>query len=324
MRRREFIAGLGGAGAWPFAALAQQPALPVIGYLSSGLPDSNLSVRDFLKGLGEAGFIDGRNVAIEYRFARLEFARLPELAASLVRDRVRVIVAIYNAAAVAAKAATTTIPIVFSIGGDPVALGLVASLNRPGGNLTGVGFLATGTTAKMLEVLYQLVPNSAVAALLNPSNPTSETETRELRKAARVIGVKLDVLMAGNEHDIDAAFATLVQRRTAALIIQGDPLFSGRLLKQLVALTVRHAIPAINQNRTFVEAGGLMSYGGSLTDGARIAGLYTGRILKGEKPADLPVQQVTKVEFVINLKTAKALGVTIPEPLLATADEVIE
>jgi putative tryptophan/tyrosine transport system substrate-binding protein len=216
-----------------------------------------------------------------------------------------------------------TIPIVFSTGGDPVALGLVASLNRPGGNLTGAGFLATGTTAKMLEVLYQLVPNEAVAVLFNPSNPTSETETRELQQAASVIGVKLDVLLAGNEQDVDAAFATLVERRTAALIIQGDPLFAGGM-KQLVAHTVRHAIPAIHQSRAFVEAGGLMSYGGSLRDGARIAGLYTGRILRGEKPADLPVQQVTKVEFVINLKTAKALGLTIPETLLATADEVIQ
>jgi putative ABC transport system substrate-binding protein len=323
MRRRDFIGGLGATAAWPLAARAQQPAMPVVGYLSSSLPDGDPSVRDFLKGLGEAGFIEGRNVAIKYRFARLEFARVPELAASMVRDRVDVIAAIYNTAAVAAKAATTTIPIVFSIGGDPVALGLVASLNRPGGNLTGAGFLATGTTAKMLEVLHQLVPNAAVAALFNPSNPTSETETRELQQAARVIGVKLDVLTAGNEQDIDAAFATLVQRRTGALIIQGDPLFAGHFLKQLVALTVRHAIPAIYQNRTFVEAGGLMSYGGSLTDGARIAGIYAGRILKGEKPADLPVQQVTKVEFVINLTTAKALGLTFPETL-ATADEVIQ
>jgi putative ABC transport system substrate-binding protein len=302
---------------------AQQPALPVVGYLSSSLPGSDYSARDFLKGLGEAGFIEGRNVEIKYRFARLEFARVPELAAGLVHDRVDVIVAIYNAAAVAAKAATTTIPIVFSIGGDPVALGLVASLNRPGGNLTGADFLATGTTAKMLEVLHQLVPNATIAALFNPANPTSETETSETQRAARIIGVELDVMTAGSEHDIDVAFARLVERRDGALFIQGDPFFAGHL-KQLVALTVRHAIPAIFQDRVFAEAGGLMSYGGSLADAARIAGVYTGRILKGEKPADLPVQQSTRIEFVINLATAKALGITFPITLLGRADEVIE
>jgi putative tryptophan/tyrosine transport system substrate-binding protein len=327
MRRREFIAGLAGATvAWPLAAHAQQSALPVIGYLDPDLPGQNPALLPFRKGLGDAGFIEGRNVAIEYRYAyaRLEFDRLRELATDLVRRRVDVIaIPASNAAAVAAKAATTTIPIVFSIGGDPVALGLVSSLNRPGGNVTGASFLATGTTAKMLEVLHELVPNASISALFNPANPTSEAETRETQRAARITGVEVDVLTASDEHDIDAAFATLVQRRAGALIIQGDPLFASHW-KQLVALTARHAIPAIFQNRTFAETGGLMSYGGSLAEASRIAGLYVGRILKGEKPADLPVQQSTRIEFVINLTTAKALGLTFPITLLGRADEVIE
>jgi putative ABC transport system substrate-binding protein len=228
-----------------------------------------------------------------------------------------------NAATLAAKGATATIPIVFSIGGDSVALGLVASLSRPAGNLTGASFLTTDTAAKMLEMLHELLPAAAVAVLFNPANPTHETQTRELQEAARIIGAKLDVLTAGNEHDIDAVFEALVQRRAGALIVLGDALFNDQS-KQLVALTLRRGIPAIFQTRTIVEAGGVMSYGGSLEEASRIAGFYAGRILKGEKLADLPVQQVTKVELVINLTTAKALGLTIPATLLATADEVIE
>jgi len=324
MRRREFIGALGAAAAWPLAARAQQRSVPVIGVLIS--PDNTVqpqSLPAFLEGLKETGFIDGQNVTIEYRWAEGRTDRLPALAADLVRRRVDVIAAFANVGALAARAATSTIPIVFSIGGDPVALGLVASLSRPGGNLTGASFLTTETTVKLTEMLHELVPDAAIAALLNPASPTGETQTRELQQAARSIGVKIDVLTAANEHDIDAAFATLVERRARALIILGDPLFNNHL-KQLAALTLRHGIAAIYQTRFFPDAGGLMSYGGSVTDAGRIAGLYAGRILKGEKPPDLPVQQVTKVALVINLKTAKALGLTIPPPLLGRADEVIE
>jgi putative ABC transport system substrate-binding protein len=327
MRRREFIAGLGTAAAWSVGlrgAQAQQPTMPVIGYLAPGSADGGLTFkRDFLKGLGEAGFIEGRNVAIEYRYARDVSGRLPELAADLVRRRVDVIAALANAGALAAKAATSTIPIVFSIGGDPVALGLVASLSRPGGNLTGASFLTAETTVKLAEMLHELVPDPAIAALLHPASPTRETQTRELQQAARSIGVKLDVLTAANEHDIDAAFATLVERRARALIIVGDALFNDHA-KRLAALTLRLGIAAVYPTRVFPDAGGLMSYGGSVTDAQRIAGFYTGRILKGEKPPDLPVQQGTKVALVINLNTAKALGLNVPLAILLRADEVIE
>jgi putative tryptophan/tyrosine transport system substrate-binding protein len=321
--RREFIAALGSVMAWPMLTAAQQPSMPVVGYLSANLPEYDPGKRGFLKGLGEAGFGEGRNVAIEYRYAHLVFARLPELAADLVRRRVNVIATEFNAATQAAKAATESIPIVFSAGGDPVALGVVASLARPASNLTGASFLSTGTTAKMLEVLRETVPNADIAALFNPANPTSEIETRELQQAARVMDVKLEVFTAANKNDIDVAFAMLLRRRASALIIQGDPLFTSSL-KQLVALTLRHGIPSIYNSRDFPDASGLMSYGGSLEEAARIAGLYVGRILRGEKPTDLPVQQVAKVELIINLATAKALGLTIPETLLATADEVIQ
>ena len=323
IRRREFIAGLGTAAAWPLVARAQQASMPVVGYLSSNVPQSDPSRRDFLKGLGEAGFIEGRNVTIEYRYARNEFARLPELAADLVRRRVDVLATPNNAAAVAARAATTTIPIVFSVGGDPVALGLVASLSRPGGNVTGASFLATGTTAKMLGMLHEVVPNASIAALFNPANPATEAEARETLRAARIVHVKLDVLSAGNEQDIDAASQMLLQHGIGGLIIQGDPLFQGNL-KQLAAFALRHTIPAIFQSRDFVDAGGLMSFGGTHREAANISGLYVGRILGGKRPSDLPVQQSTKIELVINLATAKALGLTIPETLLATADEVIQ
>jgi putative ABC transport system substrate-binding protein len=324
MQRRKFIAGLGGAAAWPLLAQAQRSAMPVVGYLSGNLPESDPAKRDFLKGLSEAGFVEGRNVAIEYRYARNAFDRLPELAADLVRRRVDVLAAsASNAATLAAKGATATIPIVFSIGGDSVALDLVASLSRPTGNLTGASSLSTDTAAKMLEMLHEMLPAAAVAVLFNPANPTHETRTRELQEAARIIGAKLDVLTAGNEQDIDGVFETLVQRRVGSLIVLGDALFTDQS-KQLVALTLRRGIPAIFQTRTIVEAGGLMSYGGSLEEASRIAGFYAGRILKGEKLADLPVQQVTKVELVINLTTAKALNLTVPLTLLGRADVVIE
>jgi putative tryptophan/tyrosine transport system substrate-binding protein len=325
MRRREFIAGLGGAAAcsvgWR-AARAQQPVF-VVGYLSANFAESDPGKRDFLKGLTEAGFTEGHNVAIEYRYAHLAFAQLPQLAADLLHRRVDVIAAEFNAATEAAKAATATVPIVFSIGGDPVALGLVASLSRPGANLTGASFLATGTTAKMVEVLHEVVPAAPIAALFNPANPTSESETRETQRAASIIGVKLDVFAAREERDINAVFETLLEHHTGGLVIQGDPLFTTQI-KQFVALTLRHSIPAIYQSSDFVEAGGLMSYGGSLGEASRLAGFYVGRILKGEKPADLPVQQSTRLETVLNLKTARALGITFPTPLLVRADEVIE
>ena len=324
MRRREFIALLAGAAAaWPLAARAQQPSMPVIGLLSPPSPGYNAALLTFPEGLKETGFIDGQNVTIEYRWAEGRTDRLPALAADLVHRRVDVIAAFANVGALAAKAATPNIPIVFSIGGDPVALGLVASLSRPGGNLTGASFLTTETTVKLTEMLHELVPDAAIAALLNPASPTGETQTRELQQAARSIGVKIDVLTAANEHDIDAAFATLVERRARALIIVGDPLFNYHS-KQLAALTLRHGIAAIYSTRAFPDAGGLMSYGGSFTDAGRIAGLYVGRILRGEKPGDLPVQQVTKVELVINLKTAKSLGLTVPLTLRGRADELIE
>jgi putative ABC transport system substrate-binding protein len=281
-------------------------------------------VAAFRKGLSEVGYVEGHNVAIEYRWANNEIDRLPDMADDLVRRRVAVIATRGNGAAIAAKATTSTIPVVFSIGGDPVKLGLVASLNRPGGNMTGVSFLATGTVAKMLEMLHETVSaTTVIGALVNPGNPQAAADTREAEEAARILGLQLHVLNASNERAIDSAFAALIQRRAGALLIEGDPLFQARM-KQLVALTVRHGIPAIYQGREFPDTGGLMSYGASLEDAAHLAGIYTGRILKGEKPADLPVQQSTKVDLVINLKTARALGVTVPLPLLARADEVIE
>jgi putative ABC transport system substrate-binding protein len=323
--RRTFIAGLGAAAAWPLAARAQQP-LPVVGYLSAGSPESAAKAAvAFRKGLAEIGYIEGQSVAIEYRWAEGKVDRLPELAADLARRRVAVIVTPNsNAAAEAAKAATATIPIVFSIGGDPVQLGLVPSFNRPAGNLTGMSFLATDTVAKMLEALHEVTPRAAlIAALVNPNNPTGESDAMQAEEAARILGLKLIVLNAANEHELDEAFKMLVQRRAEALLIEGDPLFTTRL-KQLVVLTARHAIPAIFQGRDFPDAGGLMSYGADRNESTRQAGIYVGRILKGEKPADLPIQLSTKVELVLNLSTAKALGLTVPPSLLATANEVIE
>jgi putative ABC transport system substrate-binding protein len=325
MRRREFITLVGGAAAaWPLAARAQQP-MPVIGFLNPSSPDLSRRRTDaFRQGLGEAGYVDGRNVAIEFRWAEEQFDRLPTLAADLVRHRVAVMAVAGIPGALAAKAATATIPIAFMMGGDPVGLKLVASLNRPGGNLTGLVTLSLDLGSKRLELAHELVPSSAIiAALINPTNPIAETESRNLQVTARKLGFTLHVLHASAEADFDKVFASLAQLRAGALVIGNDALFNFRP-EQLGALALQYAVPTVFQYRTFAAAGGLMSYGDNPTDPYRQLGLYTGRILNGEKPADLPVMQSTKVELILNLKTAKALGLTVPLPLLGRADEVIE
>jgi putative ABC transport system substrate-binding protein len=328
MRRREFITVLGGAAAgWPLAARAQQPAMPVIGFLSNSSPDLyTVRLRAFREGLKGGGYVEGQNVAIEYRWAEGQNDRLPALAAELVHRQVAVIVAGGGTpTAVAAKAATTTIPIVFAVSVDPVKIGFVASLNQPGGNLTGITNLNVEVGPKRLELLRELIPTATViAVLLNPTSPSIvEAFLRVLQPAARALGLQLHVLNASTDHDFDLVFATLVQLRADALVIMPDVLFSTRS-EQLARLSLRHAVPAIYEYRPFVAAGGLISYGSDETEYYRLVGTYTGKILKGEKPAGLPVVQSTKVELIINLKTAKALGINVPLSLLGRADEVIE
>jgi putative ABC transport system substrate-binding protein len=326
MRRREFITLLGSATAWPIAARAQQPAIPVIGFLGASSPNLIANhLRAFHQGLSETDHIEGRNVAIEYRWAEGHNDRLPALAADLVRRQVNVITTPGSTpAALAAKAATGTIPIVFESGADPVAVGLVGSLNRPGSNATGVVSMNVELGPKRLELLHEVVPRATtMAVLINPTNPNGETLLRELQEPARSLGLQLHALRANTEHDFETIFTTLRQLRAGGLVIAADIFFTNQS-EQIAALALRHAVPTVYQNREFPAAGGLMSYGGSIIDLYRQVGVYTGRILKGEKPADMPVQQSTKVELIINLKTAKALGLTVPLLLLGRADEVIE
>jgi putative ABC transport system substrate-binding protein len=325
VRRREFITLLGGAAAaWPLPLRAQQPALPVVGLLS-GIDLDDRQLGAVRQGLSESGYVAGKNVAIEQRSAAGQYDRLPALAAELVRRQVAVIVAIQGTgSALAAKAATTTIPIAFSIGSDPVKIGLVASLNRPGGNVTGVSFLVNGLGAKRLELLRELVPRAAtIGNLVNPTNPNSAGETQDVEAAARALGLKLHVMNASNERDIDTAFASFVEQRVNALIVNADAFYMSRS-EQIIALAGRHALPTMYSLQEFAAAGGLASYGTSITGAFRAAAAYAGKILKGAKPADLPVVQSTKFELVINLKTARALGLSVPLTLQAAADEVIE
>jgi putative tryptophan/tyrosine transport system substrate-binding protein len=328
LHRRDFITLLGGAAtAWPLTARAQQSAIPVIGVLSAEWPDLFTDrLRVFHDGLRETGYVEGQNLVIEYRWAEGQNDRLPALAAELVRRQVTVIVTAGSTpAALAARAATTTIPIVFYLGADPVEVGLVTSLSRPGGNLTGVVTLNVEVAAKRLELLHELVPTATIlAALVNPTAPVlAETMTRDLRVAARTLGLELHVLHASGERDFEMVFASLVQLRAGGLVIGADALFNSRS-EQLAELTIRHRVPAIYQFREFVSAGGLMSYGTTVVDTYHPLGVYTGRILKGEKPAELAVQQATRLELIISMKTAKVLGLTVPLPLLGRADEVIE
>ncbi len=326
MRRRDFMKVIGGgAAAWPFAAWAQQPSLPVIGYLAAGSSKAEAQlVAVFVKALGEAGYEDGKNVRIEYQWAENQYDRLPSMAADLVRRQVAVIAATTTPAARAAKMATAAIPIVFTTIADPVQIGFVASLNRPGGNATGVTMLNVELGPKQLETLHEVVPSATgIALLVNPTNPNADTQLKNTQEAALRLGLRVHVLNASTERDFDAVFAKLQELQTGALIIGQDVLFNNQS-EQLGALTVRHAIPAIYPLREFAVGGGLISYGASRSDAWRQAGIYIGRILKGEKPAELPVIQPTRFEFTINLKTAKALGLTVPSSLLTSADEVIE
>jgi putative ABC transport system substrate-binding protein len=331
IRRREFITLLGGAAVaplslWQRAVRAQPSAIPVIGFLGPASPAGWTSYLDGLRrGLGEAGFVEGRNIAIEYRWADNQIDRLPALAAELVRHPVAVIVTgSATAAALAAKAATTTIPVVFAVGADPVKFGLVASMNRPGGNVTGVSFLSNALVAKQLELLQELVPAATViGVLVNPNNPNAASDSRDVQVAAAALRRKVHLVHAGSERDLDAAFSSLVAARAAALLVFPDALFI-TARERLAVLAARHNLPAIYSNRLYPEAGGLISYGTSVMEGYRQAGVYAGRILKGAKPSDLPVVQSVKFELVINLNTAKALGLTVPMTLQARADEVIE
>ena len=325
MRRREFISILGGAAAsWPLAARAQQQSpVALVGLLSGFQLDDRL-LGAIRQGLKETGYIEGRNVAIKYRSADGRFDRLPAMAAELVADPVTVIIALAPLAATAAKSLTTTIPIVFALGPDPIELGLVSSLNHPGGNVTGVTFFINSLGAKRLELLHQTIPSAAVMGFLsNPRNPTTKSQIKDIEVAARALGVKLLFLDAGNESDIGTAFANAFQQHANAMIIGADSFYLSRR-DQLVGLAARHSLPAVYYLREFATAGGLISYGASITDAYRLAGSYAGRVLKGEVPGELPVQQTVKFELVINLKTAKTLGLTIPPTLLAQADEAIE
>jgi ABC-type uncharacterized transport system substrate-binding protein len=325
MRRREFIMLVGGAVSWPIAARAQQSAMPVVGFLNGSSPAGYARmVAAFRQGLKETGYVEGQNVAIEYRWAEGDFDRLPALAADLVRHQVSVIAATSTPANLVAKNATSTIPIVFTTATDPVQVGLVTSLNQPGGNVTGVTQTNVEMAPKRLQLLHELVPKASVIALLvNPANPTVGEMTKELQAAARTLGLELHVLNASTEHDFDGIFAKLIQLRVGGLVISGGPLFASRS-EQLAALALHHAVPTIYQDREFAVAGGLLSYGTDPTETYGLAGVYTGRVLKGDKPADLPVQQATKVELFINLKTAKTLGVIVPNTLIGRADELIE
>jgi putative ABC transport system substrate-binding protein len=328
MRRREFIKVFAGSAiAWPLAARAQQPKMPVIGFLCAASSGSFARLVDaFRQGLRETGYVEGQNVAVEYQWADGRYERLPAMADDFVRHKATVIVSAGGIpAALAAKAATTSIPIIFFSGANPVELGLVGSLNRPGGNLTGVTTLSLEVGAKRVELLHELVPTATnMAFLVNPTTPTyAEAATKDTQAAAHALGLQLHILHASTEHEIDSAFATLTERHVQALVIGGDNFFNSRS-EQLAALALRHNVAAIYQYRAFAAAGGLLSYGGSITESYRQIGIYTGRILRGEKPADLPVQQSTKVELIVNLKTAKALGLTVPPQIVARADEVIE
>jgi ABC-type uncharacterized transport system substrate-binding protein len=325
MKRREVIALLGAAAAWPLVARAQQPGMPVIGFLVAGSSAANRQqVGAFREGLKDAGYVDGQSVTIEYRFLEGQFDRFPALISELVRRPVSALAVTSVAGARAAKQATATIPVVFSVGEDPVVAGIVESLNRPGGNLTGVYQFTTGLEAKRLGLLHEMVPRAAtIAVLVHPNFSSAEVQLRDVQEAAPQLGVRLVVVRANAESEFEAAFATLVRERAQALLVCASPFFNARR-QQLVVLAARHALPAIYEWRDFAEAGGLMSYGTVLADAYRQAGVYTGRVLKGARPADLPVVQVARFEFVINLSTAKALGIEVPPTLSARADEVIE
>jgi putative ABC transport system substrate-binding protein len=324
MRRREFISGLGSAAAWPVVARAQQPTMPVIGYLGPASLEGTLALRPFLQGLKEAGFAEGENVKIEYRWAEGRNDRLPALAADLVNRRVAAIVTVGLPSALAAKAATQTIPVVFNMGSNAIETGLVASYNRPERNLTGVALFSYELTAKRLQLLHEMVPvATSIALIFNPSNPGNAFQVREAKTGAGVLGLDLQVLNASAPSELEEAFALIVQQRIGAVLVMDDP-FLNTQRSQLVALSSRHAVAAIYPYREMTAAGGLMSYGPGITDSNRQVGIYTGRILKGEKPADMPVWQPTKFEMAVNLKTAKALGLAVPASILLRADEVIE
>jgi putative ABC transport system substrate-binding protein len=326
IKRRSFLTLLGGAAAaWPLAARAQQSAMPVIGFLGAESPDLFAAcLRAFHQGLRETGFVEGRNVAVEYRWAEGQNNRLPALATELARRQVNVIVAGGTPAALAAKAASTTVPVVFLVGIDPVDAGLVASLSRPGGNLTGFSLLTSEVTQKRIELLHELLPQATkVAVLINPSTPNADTQTKDLQAAAHIFGLELQVAYARTESEFEAAFATISRAQVGGLVI-GDALYFSARPQQLAALALRYKVPSVSQYREFAAAGGLMTYGSDLTNGFHSLGVYAARILKGEKSADLPVQQATRIELVINMKTAKALGLTFPLTLLGRADEVIE